>query len=38
MNSFKVKDYNLLLVEEIKEKMWVGVKTHYRSKEVSTYI
>ena len=38
VNSFKVKDYNLLLVDEIKESMLVTVKTRYRSKEVEAYI
>lgn len=37
-NSFKVKDYNLLLVDEIKDKMLVNVKTRYRSHEVEAYI
>lgn len=37
-NSFKVRDYNLLLVDNIKEKMLVSVKTRYRSKEVNAYI
>ena len=37
-NSFKVKDYNLLLIDNIKEKMLVSVKTRYRSKEVDAYI
>ena len=31
--SFKVKDYNLLLVDEIKEPIKVGVKTRYKSVE-----
>ena len=37
-NSFKVKDYNLLLVDEIKEPMLVTVKTRYRSREVQAKI
>ena len=34
----KVKDYNLLLVDEIKDRMLVNVKTRYRSHEVEAYI
>lgn len=36
--SFKVKDYNLLLVDEIKEPMLVDVKVRYKSKESKAYI
>ena len=36
--SFKVKDYNLLLVDEIKEPMLVDVKIRYKSKESKAYI
>lgn len=37
-NSFKVTDYNLLLVDELKEEMLVTVKTRYRSHEVQARI
>lgn len=33
VNSFKVTNYNLLLVDEIKEPIHVSVKTRYKSKE-----
>jgi len=33
VESFKVKDYNLLLVDEITEPIRVSVKTRYKSKE-----
>lgn len=33
VKSFKVKDYNLLLIDEIKEPLKVLVKTRYKSKE-----
>ncbi|MBR6690619.1 MAG: tRNA 2-thiouridine(34) synthase MnmA, partial [Bacilli bacterium] len=33
VNSFKVKDYNLLLIDEIKEPIKVMVKTRYKSIE-----
>jgi len=33
VSSFKVKDYNLLLIDEIKEPMKVMVKTRYKSVE-----
>ena len=36
--SFRVKDYNLLLVDEIKEPMLVDVKIRYKSKESKAYI
>lgn len=36
--SFRVKDYNLLLVDEIKEPLLVDVKIRYKSKESKAYI
>lgn len=36
--SFKVKDYNLLLVDEIDEAIRVNVKTRYKSKEYPAII
>lgn len=36
--TFKVKNYNLLLVEDIKEPLLVDVKIRYKSKESKAYI
>ena len=36
--TFRVKDYNLLLVDDIKEPMLVDVKVRYKSKESKAYI
>lgn len=36
--TFKVKNYNLLLVDEIKEPILVDVKIRYKSKESKAYI
>lgn len=36
--SFRVKDYNLLLVDEITEPLLVDVKIRYKSKESKAYI
>jgi tRNA-specific 2-thiouridylase len=36
--TFRVKDYNLLLVDEIKEPMLIDVKVRYKSKESKAYI
>ncbi len=36
--TFKVKNYNLLLVDEIKEPLLVDVKIRYKSKENKAYI
>ena len=36
--TFRVKDYNLLLVDSIKEPMLVDVKVRYKSKESKAYI
>lgn len=38
INSFKVKDYNLLLIDELTEPIKVNVKTRYKSKESSATI
>ena len=38
VKSFKVKDYNLLLFDEIKEPTRVSVKTRYKSKEYKATI
>lgn len=38
IKSFKVKNYNLLLVDEIKEPIKVNVKTRYKSKEYPAVI
>ena len=38
MKTFRVKDYNLLLVDEIKEPILVDVKVRYKSKASKAYI
>ena len=38
IDKFRVKDYNLLLFDEIKEPMLVDVKVRYKSKESKAYI
>lgn len=38
INNFKVKDYNLLLVDDIKEPIKVNVKTRYKSLEYPAII
>lgn len=38
IDKFRVKDYNLLLSDEIKEPMLVDVKVRYKSKESKAYI
>lgn len=38
VKSFKVKDYNLLLIDDIEKPMKVNVKTRYKSKEYEAII
>ena len=38
VKSFKVKDYNLLLIDDIEKPMKVNVKTRYKSKEYEAMI